>query len=139
MIKVTPIWTWIVPEKDIREISSWKEHGGKWLVYGNRAKMEELGNILDQYLEAGDITSAKFWNASNASAMCVYSLDRDNERTKKILLNHGFKPTVWEYDYARIKNWTRPRFFLSAFYKLRILLKTFGIKGTLKFIVGAYR
>ncbi len=100
--------------------------------------MRELAIELDKYVEMGDLASAKYWNASEASAMCVYSLDRDNKKTKKILARLGFKPVAWEYDYARKKNWWRPRFFLSAFYKLRILLKTFGLIGTFRFIVGAY-
>jgi hypothetical protein len=140
MIIKKPIWTWIVPVKETaaEEPSLWKEHGGKWLIYGDLDEMERLSTHLNQFVEQGKIVSAKFWNASSASAMCVYSLEGDNKKTKKILTDLRFKPTAWEYDYARKKNWTRPRFFLSAFYKLRILLKTFGVKGTLKFIVGAY-
>jgi hypothetical protein len=59
-------------------------------------------------------------------------------RIKKILLELGVKPLAWEYDYARRKNWSRPIFFYSAFHKLRILLKTFGLQGTLGFIAGAF-
>lgn len=138
MLKEMPIWTWIVSENESQDESIWRVHGGKWLIYGNLFEMERLGHKLDKYVENGEITSAKFWNAGKTSAMCVYSLDRNREKTKRILFDLGFKPTAWEYDYARIKNWTRPRFFLSAFYKLRILLRTFGIFGTLRFIIGAY-
>lgn len=139
MIKKTPIWTWIVPEAgDGHDDSEWVEHGGKWLVYGGLGEMERLASELDKLVESGKIVGAKFWNASKASAMNIYSLDRDNPKTKQILLGLGYTPTAWEYDYARSKNWTRPRFFLSAFYKLRILLKTFGFFGAVRFIVGAF-
>ena len=138
MIIKKPIWTWIVPKREDEELPLWKEHGGKWLVYGGLSEMERLAGEIDRLVESRAIVSAKFWNASSVSAMCVYSLYLDREKTKKILLDLGFRPTAWEYDYARMKNWTRPRFFLSAFYKLRILLRTFGVFGTLRFIVGAY-
>ena len=100
--------------------------------------MERLAAELDKQVESGNIVSAKYWNASETSAMNIYSLDRDNTETKQILSELGYKPTAWEYDYARSKNWTRPRFFLSAFYKLRILIKTFGVRGSIRFIVGAF-
>lgn len=138
MIKKTPIWTWILPDNQTEESSSWKENGGKWLVYGSLDEMEGLSSDLDRHIQMGDIVSAKFWNASETSAMCVYSLDRDRDRTKHALMGLGFRPTAWEYDYARKKNWTRPRFFLSAFHKSLILVRTFGVFGALRFIIGAY-
>ncbi len=138
MIKKTPIWTWVVPDREKGEISSWKERGGKWLVYGSRIEMELLGRLLEKYVNRGSVVSAKFWNASEKSALCVYSLDSDREKTKEILYYLGYTPTAWEYDYARIKNWTRPRFFISAFHKLSIMLNAFGIIGTIRFIIRAY-
>ncbi len=100
--------------------------------------MERLAAKLDKLVSKGEIVSAKYWNASETSAMCIYSLDRDNNKTRQILSELGYKPIAWEYDYARSKNWTRPRFFLSAFYKLRILIKTFGVREAIRFIVGAF-
>lgn len=138
MLKKTPIWTWILPEDEREEIPSWEEHGGKWLVYGNLAEMERLAQELDRHVQDGKIVSAKFWNASSTSATCVYSLDRDKEQTKRLLMGLGYRPTAWEYDYARRKNWTRVEFFISAFHKLWILIKTFGVVGAMRFIVGAY-
>jgi hypothetical protein len=138
VIKKTPIWNWIIPsEGGIHDDSEWIATGGKWLVYGSLDEMKRLAAKLDNLIESGKIVSAKYWNASETSAMCIYSLDRDNTETRKILQGLGYTPTAWEYDYARSKNWTRPRFFLSAFYKLRILLKTFGVRGAIRFIVGA--
>ncbi len=139
MLKKTPIWSWIIPsDGGLHDDSEWMEHGGKWLVYGSLGEMERLAAELDKLVESRKIVSAKFWNASELSAMCIYSLDSDNAETKQTLIDLGYTPTAWEYDYARRKNWTRPRFFLSTFYKLRILIKTFGVLGALKFIVGAF-
>lgn len=138
MLKKMPIWTWIIPRNDEKNHSGWEEHGGKWLIYGSLNEIERLAKEMDRLVESREIFSAKFWNASDASAMCVYSLDHESEKTRKILLNLGHSPLTWEYDYGRRKNWTRPRFFLSAFYKLRILIRTFGFFGAIKFILGAY-
>ncbi len=137
----TPVWTYILPERERSggEIKGWTEYGGKWLVYGSLDKIEDLARNIEPYVESGEIVSAKYWNASDKrSAMCVYSLDIENGRTHAVLELLGFKPAAWEYDYARRKNWTRFEFFISAFYKLRILLESFGVRGTLRFIAGAY-
>jgi hypothetical protein len=111
---------------------------GKWLVYGSLNEIERLAKEMDRLVESREIVSAKFWNATNVSAMCVYSLAHESEKTRKIFLQLGYIPLAWEYDYNKRKNWTRPRFFLSALYKLRILIKTFGFVGAIKFIFRAY-
>lgn len=139
MILKRPVWTYILPGQPRAELKGWTEEGGKWLVYGSLNRIEELAHGVEHYVESGEIVSAKYWNASDKrSAMCVYSLDSERDRTRAVLTVLGFKPTAWEYDYARRKNWTRFEFFVSAFYKLRILLTSFGIRGTLRFIAGAY-
>lgn len=116
----------------------WEESGGKWLVYTDKAKIESAEKEIEGFVERGEIEAAKYWKLSKDSALCIYSLDKDREKTRKILLDINLKPSVWEYDYARAKNIWRPRFWLSAFRKLRILISTFGIAGAIKFIVSAY-
>jgi hypothetical protein len=139
MIKKTHIWSWIIPsEGGIHDDSEWIASGGKWLVYGSLDEMKRLAAKLDNFIELSGIVSAKYWNASETSAICIYSLDRDNTETRQILLGLGYTPTAWEYEYARRENWTRPLFYLSAFYKLRILIKTFGVFGAIKFILRAF-
>jgi len=138
MLMRMPIWTWVLPERERAEEVDWREHGGKWIVYGSLSEMERLALELDGYVQSGEVSCAKFWNAGPESALCVYSPDHRREGTRRILAGLGYTPVAWEYDYARRKNWTRPRFFLSAFYKLRILLRSFGPIGALRFIVSAY-
>ena len=65
MIIKRPIWTWIVPEREDEELPLWKEHGGKWLVYGGLSEMERLSSEIDRLVESRAIVSAKFWNASS--------------------------------------------------------------------------
>ncbi|RMF88959.1 MAG: hypothetical protein D6733_07405 [Methanobacteriota archaeon] len=137
-IRKTPIWTWIIPgEPRAEDEAEWFERGGKWLVYGGLSEMEALAERIEGYVEAGEVVSAKYWNASETSAMCIYSLDRDRRQTLSIIRRMGFEPTAWEYDYGRCRNWRRPSFLLSALYKLRILLRTFGPIGALRFIFSA--
>jgi hypothetical protein len=139
MLKKSYIWTWILPEAPWAELPpGWKDRGGKWLVYGSLKDIERLASKLDISVQRGEVDSAKYWNASETSAMCVYCWEEEKGRTRKILEDFGFKPTAWEYDYARRKNWIRPEFHISAFYKLRIVLKTFGVKGSLKYIFSYY-
>lgn len=66
--------------------------------------------------------------------MCVYSWDRDKEKTRKLLIELGFKPLAYEYDYARRKNWTRLEFYISHLFKLRILLKSFSLRELIRFL-----
>jgi hypothetical protein len=139
MLRKSSIWTWILPEVPWEELPTrWKERGGKWLVYGSLNEIEGLGKELDVLVQRGEIDSAKYWNASETSAMCIYCWEEEKESKRKILEEFGFKPKAWEYDYARRKNWVRPEFHVSAFYKLRIVLKTFGVRGTLKYILAYY-
>lgn len=145
MIREDFFWRWIFREKKEREeaekkaqSTEWEESGGKWLVYADKEKIEKAEKEIEKFVEKGEIEAAKYWKLSKPSALCVYSLDKDREKTRKILLSMNLKPSVWEYDYARSKNIWRPRFWLSAFRKLRILISTFGIFGTIKFIFSAY-
>lgn len=136
MRKKIPNWTWILPSGEwIGLPEGWKEHGGKWLVYGGLDEMERLAKDVDTLVEKRKIDSAKYWISSERySAMCVYSWDRDKEKTRKLLVDLGFKPTAYEYDYARRKNWTRLEFFISHLYKARILLKSFSLRELYKFL-----
>ncbi|MFQ5888114.1 MAG: hypothetical protein ACE5HY_05405 [Candidatus Hydrothermarchaeales archaeon] len=113
----------------------WKEHGGKWLVYGDLEDMKKLAIGVEPLIEKREIDSAKFWTSSDErSAMCVYSWDRDKEETRKLLIELGFKPLAYEYDYARRKNWTRLEFYISHLFKLRILLKSFSLRELIRFL-----
>jgi hypothetical protein len=137
MFYETKFWTWIIP-KEPREPKNWAEHGGKWIVFGKKEKFMALAKEIEPYIERGEIESAKYWNW-DTSALCVYSLDKDREKVREILLRHGLKPRVWDYDYAHHKNIIRPlNWTVSHFSKLWVLLKSFGIRGTLQFLKGIF-
>lgn len=135
MFYKTEFWTWVLPGKQ-REPKDWEEYGGKWIVFNKKERMEKLAKQLEPYVERGEIESAKYWNW-DTSALCVYCLDKDRDRVKLILSEHGFKPRVWDYDYAHLKNITRPlNWTVSHFSKLWVLLRSFGVRGTLRFLIG---
>lgn len=135
-IKTDFYWTWILPDRN-REISEeeWRDHGGKWIIFDRKEHTENLAMKLENHIDAGDIQSAKYWN-KDPSAICVYSLDKDRQKTWDILktLDAG-KNRVWEYDYAWGKNIQRtPIFIYSQLSKFRTILKSYGCKGTLQLI-----
>ncbi len=133
----TQFWTWILPSKE-RESKGWEEYGGKWIVFDGKDRFEAFARVLDPYIERGEIESAKYWNW-DTSALCIYCLDKDRDRVKEILVKHGFKPRVWDYDYAHLKNITRPlNWTVSHFSKLWVLIRSFGIRGTLRFLMGLF-
>jgi len=109
----------------------WVRHGGKWIVFDNKNKTERLAGKLESYIDVGTISSAKYWKG-DPSAVCVYSLDSEKEKTRKILDDLGAaKMRVWEYDYAWDKNFQSPLSFLfSQTSKLRTILKSYGCRGS---------
>ncbi len=137
MRKSIPNWTWILPSGEWEGLpEGWKDHGGKWLIYGSLDDMEVLASGLEPLVETREIDSAKFWTSSHErSAMCVYTWDKEKERTRELIEKLGFKPLAFEYDYARRKNWTRLEFFVSHLYKLRILLKSFRPRELIRFLL----
>lgn len=139
MIAEDYFWRWIIRGREGKVADKeWEERGGKWIVYADKKKFEKLEKEIESHVERGDIEAAKYWKLSNKSALCIYSYDHEREKTRKIIENLGLRPSVWEYDFARKKNIWRPKFWLSAFKKLRILIATFGITGAIKFIISAY-
>lgn len=130
------LWTWLIPdgERDI-DMDVWSRHGGKWIVFDGADDITALGERLKPYIDSGVIRSAKYWNG-NPSAINVYSLDSERERTWNILKDLGAgNARVWEYDYAWCKNAMSPVDFLySWFSKFRTILQSYGFSGTLKLI-----
>ncbi len=137
MLHETEFWIWILPSKP-REPENWEEYGGKWIVFEDKDKLAAKAKEIEPYVESGEIESAKYWNW-DTSALCVYSLDTDRNNVREILLKHGLKPRVWDYDYAHNKNITRPvNWTVSHFSKLYVLLKSFGVRGTLRFLLSIF-
>jgi hypothetical protein len=135
------IWTWFLPDVE-REINrdEWFRHGGKWIIFDGREKIVKLSDNLAPFIDSGEIKSAKYWNG-DPSAINVYSLDRDKDKTWRILKKLGARDCrVWEYDYAWDKNIKNPfNFIYSWSSKFRTILKSYGIKGTLDLIRDLFK
>lgn len=130
------VWTWLLPEGE-RTIdkAEWIRHGGKWIIFDSRKKILALTEGLGPFIDSGEIRSAKYWNG-DPSAINVYSLDREKEKTGEILrLLAAGNSSIWEYDYAWCKNAMSPAtFFYSWYSKFRTIIKSYGIPGTLRLI-----
>ncbi len=130
------LWTWLLPDTP-RNIDKeeWMRHGGKWIIFDRKDRILKLAKKLEPYIDSGEIGSAKYWN-EDPSAINVYSLDKDKEKTWEILERFGAGDNkVWEYDYAWDKNIRNPfDFMYSWFSKLRTILQSYGPIGTLNLI-----
>ncbi|MEJ2684104.1 MAG: hypothetical protein P8Z71_06890 [Candidatus Sulfobium sp.] len=130
------LWTWLLPDAE-REINrgEWVRHGGKWIIFDSKERLTGLAEKMGPLIDSGEIESAKYWN-KDPSAICVYSLDRDKDKTWDILKKLGAgNSKVWEYDYAWDKNIQNPvNFMYSWFSKFRTILQSYGLVGTLELI-----
>jgi hypothetical protein len=130
------LWTWLLPDAK-REINreEWIRQGGKWIIFDSKARIINLSEKLAPSIDSGEIESAKYWN-KDPGAICVYSLDRDKDKIWDILKKLGAgNDKVWEYDYAWDKNIQNPvNFMYSWFSKIRTILQSYGLVGTLQLI-----
>jgi hypothetical protein len=130
------LWTWLLPDAK-REINreEWIRQGGKWIIFDSKARIINLAEKLAPSIDSGEIESAKYWN-KDPGAICVYSLDRDKDKIWDILKKLGAgNNKVWEYDYAWDKNIQNPvNFMYSWFSKIRTILQSYGLVGTLRLI-----
>lgn len=130
------LWVWLLPDiQRAIDRDEWIRHGGKWIIFDTKEKIEALAWGLEPLIDSGEINSAKYWN-KDPSAINVYSLDRDKDRVWDILKNLGAgESRVWEYDYAMDKNMLRPFDFLYSWLsKFRTILQSYGLTGTLRLI-----
>jgi hypothetical protein len=130
------LWTWLLPDvpRPLDE-ERWVRQGGKWIVFARRDLLVSLGRNLAPYIDAGEVPSAKYWN-EDPGAICVYSLGTHREKTRRLLDELGAPASmVWEYDYAWDKNIKSPFSFLySQASKMRTILQSYGIAGTLRLV-----
>ncbi len=128
------LWTWLLPDA-IREFDRrvWIEHGGKWIIFDRRNRIRALAEKLGPLIDRGEIESAKYWN-EDPSAICVYCLDKDKDRTWDILKRFGAgNSKVWEYDYAMDKNLKDPLAFVYSWgSKFRTIFQSYGIIGSIR-------
>ncbi len=130
------LWTWFLPDAErVIDRNEWMRHGGKWIIFDKKDRIVKLAKKLEPFIDSGEIQSAKYWN-KDPSAICVYSLDKDKEKTWEILKKLGAgNSRVWEYDYAWDKNIQAPLdFAYSWFSKFRTILQSYGPVGTLRLI-----
>jgi hypothetical protein len=128
------LWIWLVPEEENRTPGpEWIRHGGKWIVFDTRERIEALAEGLGPFIDSGKIESAKYWKG-DPSAVNVYSLDSGRKRTWEILKGMGAgNAKVWEYDYAWDKNLRAPFSFVYSWCsKFRTILKGYGIAGSFR-------
>jgi hypothetical protein len=130
------LWTWLLADAE-REVNreEWIRHGGKWILFDSKERIVKLAEKLGPPIDSNEIESAKYWNR-DPGAICVYSLDRDKDKTLDILKKFGtWNNKVWEYDYAWDKNIQNPvNFMYSWFSKFRTILQSYGLFGTLQLI-----
>lgn len=130
------LWIWLLSDTAMgMDAEEWMKHGGKWIVFDSKERIQHLAEGLRFYIDSGQIESAKYWK-KDPSAICVYSLDRDKEKTWDILkmLGAGDKK-VWEYDYAMEKNLADPIAFIYSWTsKFRTILQSYGIVGTFRLV-----
>lgn len=130
------LWIWLLPDIP-REANreEWIRHGGKWIIFDRKDRIESLAFSLAPFIDSGSIESAKYWK-KDPSAICVYSLDRQREKVLEILKRlDAAKSRVWEYDYAMEKNIRDPLTFLYSWYsKFSTILRSYGVRGTLMLI-----
>ncbi len=135
------IWTWLLPDQPRRiDRAVWSRYGGKWIVFDNGERIRDLAEKLEPAIDAGEVESAKYWNG-DPSAINVYSLDHDRWKTRKILKDLGARYVlVWEYDYAVDKNLRSLfTFAYSWFSKLRTILQSRGIAGSMRLLAEAMK
>jgi hypothetical protein len=130
------LWIWLLPDaprETDREV--WREHGGKWIIFDRKDRIERLASHLAPLIDSDEIRSAKYWK-KDPSAICVYSLDRERDKVLAILSRlDAAGSRVWEYDYATDKNIRDPFTFLYSWYsKLTTILRSYGVRGTLALI-----
>lgn len=130
------LWTWLLPDEPRRiDEDEWERRGGKWIVFDKEERILDLAEKLAPLVDSGEVVSAKTWNG-DPSAVCVYSLDRDREKTWGILKRLGAGDSiVWEYDFAWDKNIREPLEFLFSWSsKFRTIVQSYGVFGTLRLI-----
>jgi len=130
------IWTWLMPDMPrVIDGRTWTHSGGKWIVFDREERIKEIAGKLAPHIDSGEIESGKYWNG-DPSAINVYSLDWDREKTRKILTDLGvLQAMVWEYDYEWRKNLRSPlSFTYSWLSKFKTIVQSRGICGTLRLV-----
>jgi len=106
------------------------EHWGKWLVYGQRSKLDRLAKKLDAYVETGSIACIKYDKkpltnlGMDECVMCVYCDERCRDDVRQLLAGEGEKPGAWMYDRKTIEMWLPGGKFLEGWIQSEKLSHT---------------
>jgi len=110
--QVDPLWVHIIPETQKQLSLDYREHYGKWVIYGSRERVERLAGIFDTLVELGKIDQIKYIQKLGSDAvtkkmhaMHVYCDDRERERVWKLLEVFGATRRIWKYEWQTVADW----------------------------------
>ena len=81
--------------------AEWRRHGGRWVIFNRRARVDEWIARLEPYIDSGEIREAKFYTGftGDPSALIVYTLDEEGEDAWILLQALGVEGRrLWEYE-----------------------------------------
>lgn len=87
------------------------KHWGKWLVFGDREKFDELAEKLDPFVEGRKIPAVKFDRRMipafdlGECVMCVYCDSRARDEVWEILHSLGVEDKAWVYEKETMERW----------------------------------
>jgi hypothetical protein len=81
--------------------TEWHRHGGRWVVFNRRAKVDRWIASLAPSIDSGEIREAKFYSGftGDPSALIVYTLDHEKEAAWQHLQELSVEGRkLWEYE-----------------------------------------
>ena len=87
------------------------EHWGKWIISGDREKLDELAAKLDPHVENREIQSIKYDRSPQEMfgleecAMLVFCDDRERDAVWTLLSSLGVTLKAWVYERETIEMW----------------------------------
>jgi hypothetical protein len=79
----------------------WRQHGGRWVIFNRRRKVDRWVERLGPYIDSGEVRQAKFYSGftGDPSALIVYTLDRERDNVWRFLQHLGVEGRhLWEYE-----------------------------------------
>ncbi len=91
------------PNERFRELGSsrWRRHGGRWVIFNRRPKVDQWVAKIAPYIDSGEIREAKFYSGftGDPSALIVYTLDTEQDSSWELLSGLGVEGRrIWEYE-----------------------------------------
>ncbi|MDY6935630.1 MAG: hypothetical protein SVZ03_15585 [Spirochaetota bacterium] len=87
------------------------QYWGKWIILGDKSKLDEMAEKLDQYVEDGVIPCIKYDREPPANldlkecVMMVYCDKRQSEEVWEILKDHGVEFKAWVTEKETMEMW----------------------------------